>query len=330
MPVIVTGAAGFIGRHVVAAMRQRGSEVVGIDRRRWEPAAGEVAIVADLAAPNPRVDRMLARAAGVVHLAGCPGVRDRRPDIGVRRWRDNVLAGERVLEAVPSSVPVVVASSSSVYGGAGHSAGPRPCREDDELRPRGGYARSKWMLERRCAARAAHGGLVGVARPFTVAGEGQRTDMAISMWIAALRSGRHVRMFGSGARRRDITDARDIAEALVRMLERRVAGTVNLGTGQTHRLDHVLATVARECGVEPRVTFEPVAPDDVAATRADVGRCADLLGFVPVTDLPSLVARQVAATPAVAPPLVDDAAWLRPASRRAGRERSRPMEPLVR
>ncbi|CAN5896527.1 hypothetical protein BH23ACT10_BH23ACT10_02950 [soil metagenome] len=78
MAVVVTGAAGFIGRHVVATLRRRGTPVVGIDRRPWRSAAGERAIVADLADADPAVDRVLARADGVIHLAGHPGVRDRR------------------------------------------------------------------------------------------------------------------------------------------------------------------------------------------------------------------------------------------------------------
>lgn len=300
MSVVVTGAAGFIGRHVVHALLRRGADVTGIDRRRWRAAPGESVIVADLLHPHAQVDRALERSAGVVHLAGRPGVRDHGPDIATRRWLDNVVAGERVLEATPLDVMVVVASSSSVYGGAGPRHRPHACHEDDRLRPLGGYARSKRALEQRCALRRVHGGMVGLVRPFTVAGEGQRPDMAISTWIDALRLGRPVRLFGSGARRRDVTDVRDVAEGITRMLERRVTHTVNLGTGTSHRLDHLLTTVARVCGVDPAIAVQPALAEDVAATRADVRRCHDLLGFVPVTDLPSLIARQLAATDDVA------------------------------
>lgn len=295
MAVVVTGAAGFIGRHVVATLRRAGRGVVGIDRRAWVPAPGERSVVADLAERDPLVDRVLHDADGVIHLAACPGVRDRGPDIARRRWRDNVLAGARVLETTPAATPVIVASSSSVYGGAGPATRPRPCRETDALAPLGGYALSKTALEQRAAARAADGGLVGVARPFTVAGEGQRPDMAIATWIHALLSGRTIVVFGSGARRRDLTDVRDVADGLVRMLDRRVTATVNLGTGVTHRLDEIVGLVARRCGVEPRVQVAPVAQADVPATRADVEACRRLLGFVPTTDLPALIERQVRA-----------------------------------
>ena len=257
MTVVVTGAAGFIGRHVVSLIRRRGIEVVGIDRRTWTPFAAEVAIVSDVAEPDPVVDRMLRRATGVVHLAACAGVRDQGPDVAMRRWRDNVVAGARVLEVTPTSTMIVVASSS-VYGGAGPVDRLRPCREDDRVAPQGGYARSKWALEWRAKRRAAAGGAVGVVRPFTVAGPGQRPDMAISRWIAALQVGREVVRYGGGDRCRDITDVADVAEGVVRMLDGRVTTTVNLGTGIAHRLDDVLTLVARRCGVDPIVRVAAV------------------------------------------------------------------------
>lgn len=308
MYVVVTGAAGFIGRHVVARLRAGGVEVVGIDRLPWLPADGETPLLADLAEPDPRVCEALAGAAGVIHLAARPGVRDPAADIERRRHRDNVVAGARVLDGTPRDTPVVVASSSSVYGGAGAPERPRPCREDAPLRPRGGYARSKAALEGHCRARARRGGRVGVARPFTVAGEGQRPDMALARWIAALRDGRPAQVLGDVGRRRDVTDVRDVAEGLVRLLE--VTGTpvVNLGTGVTHRLDTLVAAVADALGVPPRLRLVPAGPQEVPSTLADTQRCRDLLGLRLRTDLTDLVRRQVAAA---TPPDTDDASVAR-------------------
>ena len=292
--VLVTGAAGFVGRHVVAALGARGHPVVGIDRRPWVPLAGERRVVADLLDGTARP--LLARAAAVVHLAGCPGVRDGRPDAGRWRWRDNVLAGQRVLDCVPASTPLVVTSSSSVYGGAGRPDAPLPCHEEMPRRPRGGYARSKAVLEDLCAARADAGGHVTVLRPFTVAGEGQRPDMALAGWIRAARTGAPVRILGATDRRRDVTDVADVAEAIVRSLEVGAAGTCNVGTGRTHTLAELLDAVVAAVGRRPRVDVVPAAEEEVAATLADTRRCRQQLGFVPTTDLHALVARQVAAT----------------------------------
>lgn len=293
MSVVVTGAAGFIGRAVVVSLRDRGCDVVGIDRRGWVPVAGERAVRAPLEAGDPEVRAALVEADAVIHLAGCPGVRDHAPDIAVRRHRDNVLAGEHVLATVPLATPVVVASSSSVYGGAIDGLA---SAEDDRLLPRGGYARSKVALEQRCAARRARGGLVGVVRPFTVAGEGQRSDMAIARWLAAADEGRPLTVLGSLDRVRDVTDVRDVAEGIVRAAERGLATTVNLGTGVPRPLRELVAAVAAATGTSPVLRVQPAATEEVPATRADTGRCAALLGFVPHTDLSALVARQLAAT----------------------------------
>src|SRR5918994_165350 len=148
------------------------------------------------------------------------------------------LVGAR-LAGVPRGTPLVVTSSSSVYGGA---AG-RPSHEDDPLRPLGGYARSKAAVERLCARRLAAGGLVTVARPFTVAGEGQRPDMALARWIAAVRARRPVPVLCSPGRTRDVTDVRDVVRALRLAAERRVAGPLNVGTGRPRTLAELAAAV---------------------------------------------------------------------------------------
>lgn len=292
--VAVTGAAGFIGRHVVAALRASGHRVVGIDRRAWTPIHGERAVIGDVL--DPSTHRHLATAEAVVHLAGCPGVRDERPDAARWRWRDNVLSGDAVLRTVPGSTPLVVMSSSSVYGGAGDPADPRACHEDDPRRPRGGYARSKAVLEDLCQARRARGHAVAILRPFTVAGPGQRPDMALARWIEAVRSGAPVTVLGSLDRRRDITDVADVARAVLAALDHDLDGICNVGTGTTQRLADLLDAVVHAVGRPANLRVVPAADEEVAATRASTRRCRARLGFAPETDLAAVVTRQVAAT----------------------------------
>lgn len=307
MAVVVTGAAGFIGAAVLRELTAASprTAVVAVDRR---PVTGAPAGVdcrrGDLLDDEPGVTAALREAEAVIHLAGCPSVRAAGPDMEIRRRRDNVDATARVLAAVPPHVPLVVASSSSVYGGS--TAG-RPCAETDPRRPVGGYARSKVAVERLCARRAAAGGLVVVARPFTVAGEGQRPDMALARWIDAARSGRPVTVLGSLARRRDVTDVRQAAAALVGLtrLGREATGPVNIGTGRNVRLGELLDAVAEAVGVRPPVRLRPAAAEEVSATLADTGRLHGLLGWAPVTDLPAVVRRQAAAQPAPVKPPVD-------------------------
>jgi nucleoside-diphosphate-sugar epimerase len=258
---------------------------------------------ADLLDGDPLVTAALRAADAVFHLAGRPGVRDTGAEAA--RRRDNVAATAAVLAAVPRDTPLVVTSSSSVYGGA---AG-RPSREGDPLRPLGGYARSKAAMEALCRSRP-----VAVLRPFTVAGEGQRPDMALARWIAAVRAGRPVEVYGSPARTRDVTDVRDLVRAARAAAERGVAGPVNVGTGRPRTLAELAAAVGRAVGAPVELVVRPAAAVEPAGTWADTTRCAAALGFVPHTDLDALVRRQAAARPrpdagrpAAPRPVADDA-----------------------
>lgn len=291
MSVVVTGSAGFIGRVLVEALVRAGERVIGIDRRPQPEMPGLTVLTCDLLDDDPLARAALESADAVFHLAGCPGVRDASPDIAYRRYRDNVLAGERVLATVPPHVPVLVTSSSSVYGGA---RGGRPSRETDRLRPIGGYAESKVQLERLCAERRERGGRVVVVRPFTAAGEGQRPDMALSIWLAAAREGRPLRVLGSLDRTRDVTDVRHAAQAMIDLIG--CDGVVNIGTGRGQTLRAMADAVARVLDVEVTFAIEPAPPIEPGASLADTTRLRRLIGWTPHTDLLDLVARQARAS----------------------------------
>ena len=290
MSVVVTGAAGFLGRALVASLVTDGIPVVAVDRRPPPDGPGITPLRADLLDRDPAVteavNEALRGADAVFHLAGRPGVRDTGPVADAARVRDNVHATAAMLDAVPPGRPLVVTSSSSVYGGA---AG-RPSRETDPLHPLGGYARSKAAVELLCSGRP-----VAVLRPFTVAGEGQRPDMALARWIAAVRAGEPIPILGSPARTRDVTDVRDVVRAARLAAERGVVGPLNVGTGRPRTLFELAAAVCRVLDAPAELVVRPAGAVEPAATWADTTRLARVLGFVPTTDLDDVVARQAAA-----------------------------------
>ena len=295
MSVVVTGAAGFVGQALTRRLVEHGHRVVAVDRT-WQPnTAGVTVLTAALLDRDALVEVALREADAVVHLAGCPGVRDTARDVEARRRRDNVEAARAVAELVRPDVPLLVASSSSVYGGARFG---RASRETDPLHPRGGYARSKAGTEQVCARRAADGGHVLVVRPFTVVGEGQRPDMALSRWAAAAMAGDPLRVFGSLDRTRDFTCVREVCRGLTALLESGAAGVVNLGSGSPRTLGEVVAALRTALATDVDVRVEPAAHYEVAATWADPARFEALTGFRPHTDLEDVVRRFLAGAPA--------------------------------
>ena len=208
MSVVVTGAAGFLGRALVASLAADGIPVVAVDRRPPPDGPGVTALRADLLDRDPAVTEALRGADAVFHLAGRPGVRDtgagrrRRPGQGQRA------ATAEVLAAVPAGT---AAGRHLVLVGVRRGAAGRPSPGG---RPAAAARRVRAQQGRGGALASAPAGAVAVLRPFTVAGEGQRPDMALARWIAAVRAGRPMRVLGSPERTRDVTDVRDVVRAL--------------------------------------------------------------------------------------------------------------------
>jgi len=300
MTVVVTGSAGFIGRVLTRHLSRSGHHVVAVDRQPALPddQPGVTVLTADLLDGDPQVDVALREADAVVHLAGCSGVRDRSPGIEARRTRDNVDATRAVASRVPSDVPLLVTSSSSVYGGARFG---RASHESDPLHPRGGYATSKAGAEQVCADRAAAGGHVLVVRPFTVVGEGQRPDMALARWAAAATAGDPLRVFGSLERTRDFTCVREVVRGLAALLQSGADGVVNLGSGAPRTLRELVHALGSALAVDLDVRVERAAGYEVPDTWADTGRLTALTGMRPHTDLDDVVRRFVAGLPDARP-----------------------------
>ncbi len=296
---MVTGAAGFVGRHLVGVLARQGAEVVGIDRRPAAPGTpGEHHVVAlDASGARDRLRGLVAGADVVFHLAGAEGSRSGVGDAAaVTRRRDNGLAAAAVLGATPTTVPLVVASSATVYGGA-RAVGPVlvPSVEDDPLMPRGADARSKVFVERLCARRRARDGAVTVVRPFSVVGAGAGPDSAVSRWLRAARNGVPARVLGSLDRRRDLIDVHDVATALTVLAAHPELDVVNLGTGRARAVGELLAAVERAVGRPIPVEVAPGGRHEPAATCADTTRLVRAVGPVPAVDLDAVVVAQLRA-----------------------------------
>ena len=297
MNALVTGAAGFIGSHLSAALLDSGGTVTGIDcftdyyprplkeanlsvvRDRPGFAFVEAAIQdADLGA-------LLSGVTHVFHLAGQAGVRKswgRDFDVYTR---DNVQATQRLLEALVG-LPIqkyVYSSSSSVYG----DDVPLPMREDTYLQPVSPYGVTKLAGEHLGNLYNANHGIPAVSlRYFTVYGPRQRPDMAFHKFLTAVRDGLPIAVYGDGEQTRDFTYVADIVAANISAADRGRPGSVyNIGGGSRVTLNEVLELIGKVTGKPVNVQREPRKKGDMRHTYADTSAARRDLDFTAKVNL---------------------------------------------
>ncbi|MFN2556365.1 MAG: NAD-dependent epimerase/dehydratase family protein [Nitriliruptorales bacterium] len=304
---VVTGAAGFIGSHVVEGLLSKGWTVRGIDALTdtYDPTQklanlAAVAgcprfglVVADLV--DADLFALLDGATVVFHLAGEPGVAGSWGPRFERYARCNVLATQRLLEA-SAAVGVekfVYASSSSVYG----EAAGRPTRETDLPAPRSPYGVSKLAAENLVGAYARERSLRAVSlRYFTVYGPRQRPDMAFHRFIAAALANEPIVVNGSGHQMRDATYVDDVVAATISAAHTDFTPgeVLNVGGGRPASVLQVLDLLSELLGRRPPLVHAPRSPGDVAHTEAGTDRARARLSWAPRTCLAAGLARQVA------------------------------------
>ena len=325
-PILVTGAAGFIGFHVARRLLDDGHTVIGADSfSAYYDVNLKEARAAELAPRNgfslERVDLADEGAARtlferhrpwrVVHLAAQPGVRraltDPAPYVS-----SNVVAFLTVLEGCRHGEVehLVYASSSSVYG----ANGKLPFSEHDPAdHPVSLYAATKKANEAMAHSYAHLFGLRATGlRFFTVYGPWGRPDMAVYAFTHAIAQGRPIEVAHGGRVWRDFTYVDDIVEGVVRILDRPAAADpawsaeapdpatagvphrlYNIGNDSPEELNDLIAHIEAALGKSAIRIERPLPPGDVIATRADVADLRRDAGFSPSTPLQEGVRRFV-------------------------------------
>ena len=306
MPVLVTGAAGFIGSHVCHRLLERGEAVVGVDDMNayYDPALKQARLARLTGRPGFSFHELdIAREGAlaafsdagidrVVHLAAQAGVRHSLEN--PRAYVRSNLAGHlEVLEFcrfLPACRHLVYASSSSVYGGNTKV----PFSESDPVdRPVSLYAATKKADE---LMSHAYAHLYGIAqtglRFFTVYGPWGRPDMAYWLFTEAMLAGRPIRVFNGGEMWRDFTYVDDVVDAVVAVLDRppvaeedAPARVYNVGNNRPVRLGDFIDTLEKVLGVAAVRRDEPMQPGDVERTYADLSAIQRDFGFTPKTSI---------------------------------------------
>jgi UDP-glucuronate 4-epimerase len=304
---MVTGAAGFIGSHISHRLLQAGHEVVGVDSLTsfYEPSQKEANLAPlldyegfelnrhDINDPALDMDYLVSTVRGVFHQAGQPGVRPSWNSGFAAYTSQNILATQRVLEAVRSNpdVHLVYASSSSIYG----NAEVWPCTEASVPRPFSPYGVTKLAAEHLVSLYAENYGLHTTSlRYFTVYGPGQRPDMAMHRFINAALTGDEVTLYGTGGQIRDFTYVGDIVEAnLLAEAKAAAGGVMNVSGGSETTVRDVLNIIQELTGREINLRSLAAPPGDVHQTGGSNERAAQLLNWQPQVGVREGLERQV-------------------------------------
>ncbi len=326
MKILVTGAAGFIGMHVAQHLLARGDQVIGLDNLNdyYDVRLKEARLARLSSQPGFRFERLdVADQAGmsalfaregferVVHLAAQAGVRYslQNPQAYVQA---NLAGFVNILEGCRHGGVrhLVFASSSSVYGGNTKL----PFSEHDNIdHPVSLYAATKKSNELMAHAYSHLFSLpVTGLRFFTVYGPWGRPDMALFIFAKAILEDRPIDVFNHGRMQRDFTYIDDIAEGVVRVLDKPAAPDVafnaaapdpaisnapyrvfNIGNHQPVELMTYIETLERKLGRVAQKNFLPLQAGDVPATNADVSALRDWTGFSPATSVTDGIERFV-------------------------------------
>jgi UDP-glucose 4-epimerase len=293
--VAVTGGAGFIGHHLVAALVARGDAVTVIDdlstgrAERLAEFGSGVRLVPGSVLDATALDAGLAGAEVVFHLAAVASVAQSL-DEPVRVDAINVGGTIRVVEAAARAGArrVVLASSSAVYG----TSARLPCSEAQRADPVSPYGAGKLAAEHYLHALGGHRGVSTVAlRLFNVFGPGQDPTSeyaaVVPRFITAVLAGEQPIINGSGDISRDYIPVQDVVHAGLLAASPDVPSgiTCNVATGRRTSLFDLVSLVAAAAGTEVVPVVGSARPGDILHSVADVTLAREALGFVAATPL---------------------------------------------
>lgn len=277
MRVLVTGAEGFVGGHLLPRLVEAGMDVTGTDRD--VDVTDRDALVAAVRRVRPEA---------IVHLAAQSSVAASWKD-PLSAYRLNYLGSSHLLSVVEQEAPgarLLLIGSSDAYG-SDAGAGGRPIRETDPLLPESPYARSKAAAELLGALASDRGLDVVRIRAFTHIGPGQSDRFVASSFarqVVEVECGRREPrlVVGNLESVRDLLDVRDVVDAYARLLDRQVpAATYNVASGQGVPVRRILDELLDLAGLQLEVVVDPERFRPTDFRIGDATRLRKATGWAP-------------------------------------------------
>lgn len=300
--LLITGAAGFIGSHLVDHLLSTNVEritVVDDFNDFYDPDIKRANIQHQLVDPRYKLEEVDIRNGValerifnensfdcIVHLAARAGV---RPSLSQPQLYNetNINGTLNLLELARKNgvKQFVFGSSSSVYG----INAKVPFSEEDMIRqPISPYAATKGAGELFCHTYSHLYGLRCIClRFFTVYGPRQRPDLAIHKFARLISAGKPIPVFGDGTTRRDYTYVDDIIAGVVAAIEYDQSDyeVFNLGESRTVELRELISLLEKELDTHAIIDRQTAQPGDVPQTFADIQKARRLLGYSPQTQI---------------------------------------------
>ncbi|GAA1604779.1 NAD-dependent epimerase/dehydratase family protein [Kribbella hippodromi] len=287
--VLVTGAAGFVGRALVGALRGRGVLVTAVDREApdasWDD--GVLVVRGDLAEQETCVAAFETRPDAVVHLAALTSVL-RSVDAPMRTFAENVTITQVLLELSRGSGVdrFVLASTNAVVGDVGTST----ITADLPLRPLTPYGATKAAGEMLLSAYSGSYGMATAALRFTnVYGPGMsHKDSFVPRMMRAALGGTGVKVYGDGTQRRDLVYIDDVVNGILLALDSKYDGRAILGSGRSVSVLEMIDAVRNVTGCAVPAEHIAAPAGEMPAVVVDV---TNDLGYQPTVSLEDGLAR---------------------------------------
>ncbi len=287
--ILVTGAAGFIGSHLVATLEERGHAVIGVDnfltgsRKNISPRSR--CIEHDIIDPL-----YLDEAIDQIYNLACPASPKHYQQNSIRTIKTNTLGiinimgiarkhGARVLQASTSEIygDPLEHPQSEMYFGNVNSFGPRSC-----------YDEGKRLAEALCFEyQKTHGMAIRVARIFNTYGPRMQADdgRVVSNFIVAALQGKPLEIYGDGSQTRSFCYITDMVEGLIRLMESDSTGPVNLGNPVEIPVKQLAEMVLTMIASKSSLKFLPLPQDDPHRRKPDIIRAMGELAWQPRVEL---------------------------------------------